>query len=191
MEFILKYKLVFILLAAAVLAVMLCVIMKHRKKRKDELEMKRLHRRNEALADALSNPMAKGERTGKANGPLEINWDEKTVNGTDKTAEGMMLELTELSAYSRKKYVFKSDRPVTIGSGENNEMVIFKDGVAERHCVITVTGEKPYVYVEHGERAVLRRGRNTAVISETGLFLRNGDQIEMGSAVVQFRVFKS
>lgn len=190
MDFLLKYKLVFIILAVVLVIVLLRSVMRRRRKRNNEREISRVHRRNEALADALDNPMAKGERERRSEGPLEISWSDKAENENAQIADGLMFELTELSEYSRKKYVFKADKPVTIGSGSDNRMVIFRDGVAERHCVITTANGKPCVRTARGEQAMLHRGKKTAVISENGLFLNSGDKIEFGGAAIQFKAFK-
>ena len=190
MDLFLKYKWALIIIAVAAVIVALRIVMRRRKKRNDEREMSRVHRRNEALADALDNPMAKGEREQRPEGPMEISWSDKAENENTQSSDGQIFELTELSEYSRKKYVFKADKSVTIGSGNDNRMVIFRDGVAERHCVIATVNGKPCVRAARGEQAVLHRGKKTALISENGLFLNSGDKIELGGAVVQFKAFR-
>ncbi len=189
----LKEKYVLAILAAisvVAIIVLLRVVARKWKRHKKELAMSKLHRQNEALAEALGNPMSKGKSLERAGGPLEISWDAKAVNENIQTYSGLMFEITELAAYSRKKYIFRADKPVTIGSNENNQLAIFKDGVAGRHCVIELSKGKPCVRAIQGERVTLCRGKKTATINEYGSFLNNGDKIELGSAVIQFRAFK-
>lgn len=190
-DLLLKYKYYLIAAAAVILLTLFTAFMKRRKKRRNEAEISQLHRRNEALSDALRNPMAKERQSVGADGPLEISWDENAVNEAGQAAGGLTIELTELSAYSRKKYAFRADKPISIGSGNENRMVVFKDGVAAKHCVITTAGGRPCVCAVPGCRALLHRGKKTAIISENGVFLNNGDQVEIGTAMIQFRAFKA
>ena len=192
MSFLLKYK-VYILAALTVIFLFVClrIYMKRRKRRKAEEEMSMLQRRNDALAEALRNPLAKEQNTDNANGPVEISWDDKAVNDSYINSGVQMMELVELSSYSRKKYVFRADRPITIGRGEDNQLVLHHDDVAEHHCVVSLRDQKPYVYSRPGARSVLRRGKKTALVSGGGVFLNNGDQLELGSTLIQFRMYNA
>lgn len=194
MDFLIKYKAVWIIILAASLVValfsLLYTLIKRRSQRKKEREMLQIHRRNEALTDALSNPMNRGKEPRKASDPLEISWDDQAINEDTQPNGGRMFELIELSTYSKRKYVFRADEPVTIGSADDNQLVIFKKGVAERHCIIEAVNTKPVVRTFNGEKATLHRGKKAAAISGNGLFLNDGDQIELGNTIVQFRAFE-
>ncbi|MDE6590512.1 MAG: hypothetical protein K2K53_09275, partial [Oscillospiraceae bacterium] len=130
----LQKPLIIALAAAAVVALLAALrfALKYRSRRKQLEEISQLKRRDEALNEALRNPQAAGSAPGAKGGPIEISWDDKVVKAQDASA-AWMVELLELSAYSRRKYVFRADQPITIGSGEDNQLVLHRDGVAPSH----------------------------------------------------------
>ena len=102
-----------------------------------------------------------------------------------------MIELTELTDYSRRKYLFRANHPIRIGSSEQNELVLFRDGVAPQHCVIRLADNKPCIYGTPGAHSLLHRGKKVASIDENGVYLNNADLLELGVAKIVFRMFKS
>lgn len=163
--------------------------LQRRKRRKAEEELTQLKRRDEALSDALRNPLVKKERrTGED--AMEIVWDEKAVTKKKGDAE-WMAELIELSGYSRRKYVLRMDEPIRIGSTPENRLSLPREGVAAAHCEIFMNGPKPCVRSAPGVKTFLRRGRNSALIGQDGIYLQNGDRIQAGSSEIQFRLFKA
>lgn len=179
-------------LAAAGIALLvagLCAWSRHRKRQKQFQEMSHLHRRNEALNDALRNPLAKQDRAG-SDGPMEITWDDKAVK-EGGAVSSLMMELVELAAYSRRKYVFRAGPPVTVGSGENNQVVLPREGVEERHCEICLNAGKLCVRSVSNARTILKRKKTMVLVDSEGVYLRSGDHIQLGTAELQFRTFKS
>lgn len=191
LDFLLEYKYYFIAALLAAAAVVTILVLRRKGKRAREAEMSRIHYRNEALAEALGNPMNRGRTPGRANEPLEISWDDRTGGRGDGRDGGTMMELVELSAYSRRKYVFRADDTVTIGSDDGNRLVIFREGVERRHCVIRPSSGGPCVQSASGARTVLHRGRKAVLVGEGGILLNSGDQLELGASVVQFRLFRA
>lgn len=182
----------YILAAAAVFTLIIfCVVWSgRRKKRKQFEEISQIKRRNEALNEALRNPhMAQEERPG-SEGPMEISWDDKAVNQRGIAGPSLLIELTELSAYSRRKYVFRGEQCVTIGSGSNNLMSLARDGVAEKHCEIRPVGKRFCVRSLSEAKTVLIRNKKSVLVGTEGIYLNNGDRIQMGIAEIQFRTFK-
>lgn len=160
-----------------------------RRRTKRELEeMSQYKRRDEALVEALRNPQVK-EESGPE-GPMEISWDDKAVSERGKNHASPMVELVELSAYSRKKFVFRLGRPIHIGSGKENQMELLREGVEASHCEIFLTGEKACVRSLSGSKTVLKRGKTSALISPAGVYLNNGDRIQLGTVELQVRLFK-
>lgn len=180
-----------LILAVAVplFLLILWAVLRRRKRRRTEEELSQLKRRDEALAEALRNPQVVGKRGGGEDA-MEIIWDEKAVTKA-KGAAALMAELVEVSGYSRRKYVFRVDEPITIGSGPENRLSLPREGVAKAHCVIFLNGQKPCVRSESGVKTILRRGRAPALVGVEGLYLRNGDHIQAGSVDIVFRLFKA
>lgn len=172
------------------LAVMYCLHSKKKKALRKFQEMSQIKQRDEALNEALRNPQVKEARGGPER-PMEIQWDDKAVREKGKKGESRMAELVELSAYSRRRYVYRMDQPIRIGSGKENQMELPRDGVAEAHCEIFLQGGRACVRTLPGAKTLLKRGKESALISANGIYLKNGDHIQLGSAEIQFRMFKA
>ena len=188
MEF-LKAHLYLLALPVLLLAFLLSALYRRRKKRGAEAEAAQIKRRDEALTEALQNPRVREQSSGRG-GPVEIKWDDKAVS-KGKAKAATMVELVELSAYSRRKYIFHADSVISIGSASDNQLPLPREGVAKRHCEIFMDGSRPGARNVQGARTMLRRGKKTAPISGEGVYLKNGDRIQIGSAEVEFRLFKA
>lgn len=164
---------------------------KWRKKRRKSEEMSHITRRNEALNEALRDPSAKEPVQSGPEGPLEISWDDKAVHQSAAAGSALMIELIELSTYSRRKYVFRADRPISIGSGPNNQMVLPREGVAEKHCEIRMAGKRACVRSVSRAQTSLKRKKNVVLVGTEGIYLNNGDHLQLGTSEIQFRLFKA
>lgn len=164
------------------------LLSKQRKVKREIEEMSQYKRRDEALVEALRNPQVK-EESGPE-GPMEISWDDKTVSERGKDHASPMVELVELSAYSRKKFVFRLGKPIRIGSEKENQMELLREGVEESHCEIFLNGEKACVRSLSGSKTILKRGKTSALIGPSGVYLNNGDRIQLGTVELQVRLFK-
>lgn len=172
-----------------VVFVVLRVLLRRRSRRKRYEEMSQLKRRDEALNEALRNPQMDAAPVG-SKGPIEISWDDKAVR-EQAPSVSLMMELVELSTYSRRKYVFRADQPVTVGSGADNLLVLCREGIAETHCEIRMNGERPCVRSLSDAKTVLRRGKTSVLVSADGVYLNNGDRIQLGTSEIQFKLFKA
>lgn len=177
-------------IAVIFLIVVLRILLKRRKIKRMQKEMSTLQKRNEALNETLRNPKVKASGNGTA-GPMEIQWDDKVLKDASAKKQSMMIELIEFSAYSRRKYLFPAGQTICIGSGADNQLVLQREGVATRHCEIFSTGKALAARNVSNAKALLIRGKNSAFISDEGVFLNNGDHIRIGSADIQFRCFKA
>lgn len=181
-----------IIVSVAVAAVFVLVrnFLKKQKDRRKQKEMTLLQRRNEALNETLRNP--KMQKTdGVVAGPMEIQWDERAINQKKTKHSAMMIELVEFAAYSRRKYLFPVGQMICIGSGENNQVVLARDGVAAKHCEIFQADHAIAIRNVSETTALLIRGKTSVLISTEGVFLNDGDRIKMGAAEIQFRCFKA
>lgn len=178
------------MLPVLLLAFLLSAFYRRHKKHRTEEDAAQIKRRDEALTEALKNPRVR-EQTGGQGVPVEIKWDDKAVSNKSKTKPTTMVELVELSAYSRRKYIFHADSPISVGSAAENQLALPREGVLKRHCEFFMDGSRPGVRSVHGAKTLLRRGKNTASVSDDGVYLKNGDCIQIGSAEVEFRLFKA
>ena len=161
---------------------------KQRRINREFEEMSQYKRRDEALVEALRNPQM--EKGSGPEGPMDIKWDDKAVSGRGKKHASPMVELVEISSYSRKRFVFRLEQPIHIGSGKNNQMELNREGVEETHCEIFYNNGKACARSLSEARVVLKRGKESALVSSAGVFLNNGDCIQLGTAEIQIRMFK-
>lgn len=187
----LQRPLVIILIAAVavIVAVALHIWLKRRKLRKQFWEIYQLKQRDEALNEALRNPQM-DMPPADTKGPIEITWDDKAVRNRGAGA-GLMIELVELYTYSRRKYVFRADCPVTIGSAKDNQLELCRAGVAQQHCEICMNGKQLCVRSLAGAKTVLIRGKESVLVGMDGVYLNSGDRIQLGEAEIQFRLLKA
>ena len=162
--------------------------LKRRKRRRDEEELMQMKRRDEALSEALRNPLVKPSRSGE--NALKITWDEKAIT-REKGKADLMAELVEVSGYSRRKYVFRVDEPISIGSAPENRLSLPRDGVEKSHCRIYMKGREACLNSEPKVKTVLRRGKDSARVGTEGVYLKNGDHIQIGTVDIQFRLFNA
>jgi len=162
--------------------------LKRRRVDREYEAMSQYKRRDDALIEALRNPRMK-QRNGPE-GPMEISWGDEAVRKKGKKSVSPMVELVELSAHSRKKFVFRLGQPIRIGSGKDDQMEILREGVAESHCEIFLNGDKACVRGLSEAKTILKRGKTSALVSHSGVYLKNGDFIQLGTAVIQVRLFK-
>lgn len=167
----------------------LYAILKRRKRRKDEEEMMQIKRRDEALSEALRNPLVKPSRNSGENA-MEITWDEKAVN-KEKGKSDLMAELVEVSGYSRRKYIFRVDEPIRIGSATENRLSLPREGVAKVHCEIFMKGREACLRSAPKVKTALRRGKTSTLVGAEGVYLKNGDHIQIGAVDIQFRLFNA
>lgn len=175
--------------AAAIFVIILRLVLRRRRWRKQFEEIAQLKQRDEALNEALRNPLMSAGSVG-TKGPIEVSWDDKAVRGPGSASDGVMVELIELSAYSRRKYIFRANQPITIGSGKDNQLVLCREGVEGQHCEIRMNGKKPCVRSMAGVKTVLIRKKMSVLVSTEGVYLNNGDHIQLGESELQFRLFK-
>ena len=186
LQFLRTYYYFFLLVLLGI--VLLCVLRSRQKRRREERENTRRRKRDEALSEALRNPLVKREQA-PSHGPLEVRWEDQTVRETTPAANAPVAEITELSEYSRRKYVFDLDRPVRIGSGAENELVLSREGVAHYHCEIFLIGARAGIKTVQDSETLLVRKKQCAIIGTEGLYLNDGDHIRLGTAELEFRLY--
>ncbi|MBQ6207658.1 MAG: FHA domain-containing protein [Oscillospiraceae bacterium] len=168
---------------------LLVILLGRRKRRKNEEDMIQRKRRDEALSEALRNPLVSPARNSGENA-MEITWDEKAVS-REKGKSALMAELVELSGYSKRKYIFRVDEPIRIGSAPENRLSLPREGVAKVHCEIFMKGREACVRSAPKAKTLLKRGGTSALVGTEGVYLKNGDHLQVGVADIQFRLFNA
>ncbi|MCR5370744.1 MAG: FHA domain-containing protein [Clostridium sp.] len=182
-----------------VLAVLLFLVVfivhqvrKRGKQRKKMEELAYLKRRDEALSNALRNPVMGTDGYRDMNEkPLEVRWEEKVVYNGRNSGPAWMIELTELTEYARRKYVFRLDQFITLGSAENNTLVLAREGVAPVHCEIFAAGNRVCLRSRSGVNTLLQRKKRQILVGNEGIMLHDGDMMRLGTAALEIRIFRA
>ena len=183
-------------IAAGVLLLLLIILLHQLRKRKKQRtkleELAYIKRRDEALNDALRNPvMGASARRDINEKPLEVKWEEKVVYNGRNSGPVPMIELTELTEYARRKFVFRLDQLITLGSAPDSTLVLAKEGVAPVHCEIFAAGNRVCARARSGVNILLRRKNRQTLVGTEGVLLLDGDEIRMGTAALEVRIFRA
>lgn len=162
---------------------------RRQKARREWEDMSQRKHRDKALNEALRNPRLR-QNSNQPDRPLEISWTDKACKEKKIKPASPMAELVLLSEYSHRKYVYRLDQSIRIGSGTDNHMELHWDGVAPQHCEIFLNQQKPCVRSLSGAETWLKRGKASAPVGADGVYLHSGDHIRLGTAEISFRVLK-
>jgi len=175
---------------AALFLILVILIRKNQKERMQEMEMIREKRRDEMLTQALINPEAGYRGTGPAV-PVDVAYSNQSARTGNFSGPAVMAELTEIGAVSRKKYLFNLGTAVSLGAGADCSLCLNYRGVAGHHCELFLHGTDACARSLPGCRTVLQRGGHTSEIAPGGVFVKNGDRLMLGEAILEIRLLKA
>ena len=169
---------------ALVLLVAVWLLLTRRRKKRLEIERNAEDRlREEALDRILVGNLQDGKRGTLA---FDVKYDQEQRNkkGGSTTAGQVpvMLQLTEKSKLSTRKYMLHAEGRLTIGSQANsNDIVISGPNIAKCQCEIVRIGKSLYVS-NRGERGqmLLKRGKKQMILESEAVELHNNDVLYIG-----------
>ncbi len=171
---------------ALVLLIILIIVLKQRRRSR---EMKR-HAEDRLREEALDRVL-----TGKGRGlndagnavPFDVKYDldkrgKKEQNSRVGVPDGtVMLQLTERSELSTRKYMFHVINSIRFGRSTRNEVVINLPTIADFQCEIFRIKKTLYVKNTGAPGVVfLRRKKRRLMVDSEAVQLENGDQIQIG-----------
>lgn len=176
-----------LLIPLALLLIIIVVfwIVKMKKRQKDENFQAVKKKRDDSLKQALSNPV-EAEKAGldEPYRPYKIEYS--TGEGEDIHENLPMLQLTEKSRQSKKKYIFSYKDVIILG-------ILFENATLLTH---SENGQAcGQIYFDRGIYNVrslgickiqIKRNRRMAIVDSYGIQLRSGDTIQIGQT--EFRV---
>ena len=170
-----------------------------RQKREKELRQKAGDKlREEALDRALTGGKRKGAAAaGSRTVPFEVSYDQQgRDDGSSREIDldrisGMMLQVTEYSELSSKKYMFHMKEQIHIGSGADNQIVLSDQRVARCQCIIYEGNG--YLYLKNMDawaKVVVCRGKKTAVVDAKPIRLRSGDRVKIADNTYELQIIE-
>lgn len=163
-----------------------------RNSREKELRQKAQDRQREETLDlVLLNPQQGQAAAGSV--PYEVDYagnDKGMDLSGRRTADQIMVQLTEHNELSRRKHMMSLEKNIRIGSGgEGNSIVAAGAGP----CQCELFQYQSDVYVRDvGERrmTVLQRKKQKVYVEQNGIQLRTGDRIILGNVFFDVTIIK-
>ena len=172
-------------IAALALAAGFFLWMKRRRKRK-EIELRAEDRLRE---EALERVLVDGQRDikrGQAAFDVRYDTNRRGKKNADQ-AQGngkspVMLQLTEQSELSTRKYMLHAANRLSIGSKPGvNDVVISGSEIAAIQCEIVRVGKNLYISnLGDKGQVLLRRGKKQMLLERDAVELQNGDLLQIG-----------
>lgn len=151
--------------------------------------------RDEALERVLVDRQQDAKRGATA---FDVRYDahRRGKKRVDRDAPGtrapVMLQMTEQSELSTRKYMFHVTDRLSIGSRQGeNDLVVSGPNVAEHQCNIVRVGKEIYIN-NQGEigQVLLRRGRKQMLLERNAVELRDGDVLELGGFTYRIDILR-
>lgn len=187
-------------LVAAILAVLILVIwiqVQRRRKRLREMKRQAEDRlREEALDRVLTGRPDGGKGMGPSV-PFDVKYDVDQRKRGEQTrrmsAESpLMLQLTERSELSTRKYMFHVLDRVTLGQASRNDIVIKGPRIAEEQCEIFRIQKSLYVKnIGTSGMVFLSRKHHKIMVDAQAVILENRDKLQIGEYTYEVELLRS
>lgn len=181
--------------AVLVIALVCAVILSRRRKKKREIERNAEDRlREEALDRILTGGIQDGKRSVAA---FDVRYDQeqrgkKTEGGASASQSPVMLQLTEKSELSTRKYMLHAAGKLTIGSRSDlNDVVISGKNIADCQCEIDRIDRSLFI-TNRGKpgQVLLKRGKKQLVLDREAVELRDNDILYIGSYTYRVTILR-
>ena len=178
------YWWIIIAAAAAVLVALLVVLLKKRRRRREMEQNAEDRLREEALDRVLVGDRRDGKR-GTMAFDVKYDQDPRSRKNRGDAVGGqvpVMLQLTEKSELSTRKYMLHAEGRLSIGSqADCNDIVISGSGVEKRQCEIVRIGKQLYASnLGKPGQVLLKRARKQMVLEKDAVELRDNDVLYIG-----------
>lgn len=181
-----------ILIAIGMVAMLWIVIWSKMKKSKEkELRMIAEDKlRDQALNKALANHLySKSNCEANIESiPYEVDYNQKQLNNTTSNKGRIMLQITECSQLSKRKFMVELKETIKIGRAKENPIVIKSPEVLPIHCEIFAYQNQVFIRDFSGNQTLLKRKKQNVYVDEKGLKLKTGDQVIIGDTALEITI---
>ena len=180
--------------AAVILCAVLVILLKKRRKRREMEQNAEDRLREEALDRVLVGDRRDGKRGTVA---FDVKYDQGQRNRKGRGASGgqtpVMLQLTEKSELSTRKYMLHAAGKLSIGSqADLNDIVITGDGVEKRQCEIVRIGKQLFVHnLGKTGQVLLKRGRKQIILDREAVELEDNDVLYIGDFTYKVTILRN
>ncbi len=198
-----KYKTVILIVLVVILIVLLIIILKKLFKRNEKnKELKRAtedKRRDENLNNVILNSYADKSDLKEIHTPYDIDYSnpngdsiKSNNNNLRKEDNQVMIQLVERTELSTRKFMMNPAKKIKIGSDlQGNDITVMADGISPHQCEIFSVRDKVYIRnLGQGNRTIVRRKKEQAIVDEKGIRLLSNDTIILGNASYDITIKK-
>ena len=149
-------------------------------------------RRDENLNNVILNSYAGDAGRKEVYVPYDVDYSNSEADGrkNKKRDDAPMLQLIEKTELSTRKFMLNPVKGIHIGSDSQiNDIAVLAAGIAPQQCEIFVAGGKVYIRdLGGGNRTILRRKKEQAIVDHNGVRLQSGDVIVLGSVTYKVTI---
>ena len=150
-----------------------------RKKAKEEKQQAVRRMREEALDRVLANPLEEKKAVSfeKKRRPFQVEYSKDQNNLSNiPQMDKDMYQLTEITELSQRKYMFRRQEPVQIGTQFGNVVILPRDvDPGQVFCQIFYYKKENYLRSTGILEIALKRKGKVVIVNQSGLKLRSGD----------------
>ncbi len=187
-----------IALAAAVLAVLLLIVwirLRRRRKRRQEMRRQAEDRLREEALDRVLTGRTDGGKGGPSV-PFDVKYDVDQRKRSEQTSRiaassPLMLQLTEHSELSTRKYMLHVADRVTLGQASRNDIVIKGARIADDQCEIFRIKKTLYVKNTGTSGMVfLSRKNHKIMVDAQAVTLEDKDKLQIGGYTYEVELLR-
>ena len=178
------------ILIAIVVIGLIFIVIKLRIKKIKEQELKMVAEdklRDQALNKALANDSFGNEKqkTNIESIPYEVDYNQSLLDKHVVSKNQIMLQITECSELSRRKFMIELNDHVKIGRAKENPIVIKDPKALPIHCEIFLHQNQVYIRDFSGSRTILMRKRQKVYVDEKGVKLKSDDKLMVENTILE------
>ena len=175
---------------AIIVVILIIVVIKLKVKRSKEKELKIIAEdklRDEALNKALANRLyeTKENTVNLESIPYEVDYNQSLLESHVNHKNKIMLQITECSELSRRKFMIELKGRVKIGRAKENDIVIKEPKALPVQCEIFTYHNVVYVRSLSGSGTILKRKKQTVYVDEKGLKLKSDDKLIIENTILE------
>ena len=142
--------------------------------------------REEELDRAILNPKFKSdELRARMEKPVNVEYLSEASSGE----RSRMVHITEMGVLATKEYILNPRDPISVGTGNDNTVVLSDLSVGDLKCEIMVhNGVLAARSNDRGKRIALKRNKMSTYLENELIEIHSLDEISLGKTTIKIRI---
>jgi hypothetical protein len=158
-----------------------------RNKQEDKLKAQIMDKlREEELDRVILNPKFNSdELRARMEKPVNVEYLSEASSGE----RSRMIHITEMGVLATKEYILNPRDPISVGTGNDNTIVLSDLSVGDLKCEIMVhNGILAAKSNDHEKKVVLKRNKKSTYLMNELIEIRSLDEILLGKTTIRIRI---